>query len=1134
MRRRVHAALLAAAAALLLAPPAGAARYNDPPSYRGPSRAPATQPQQPPPAVALSETGVFPDVLVDEAGTAHIVWNEGRGDQDDAASYCRLKRGATECEARAELVWTKTYGAGDGPQFNIDNDGPRIVRIGSQLAVFSKRYPTVADKPDGASSSTVVVWTSNDGGTTWNSDPAIVGKRNLGAMTVFGPLDDPTVLNLAHDPFCSKGEAGMCLTAYKSGQYSAADGEIATGPNQSYSPTLALDGQNPVAGFAGLDGNLHLRRYRSGPVLEESSWSDPHVLRGEEPSLAGGPSGVHMLSRPGFGEAFQVRRVDTQADGGVAAAEPRTLSDGVGRFGRLAQDPAGRLNAVWSQDDGVQMSSAPTGGAFGAPFVLADGSDNGQMDLDATDDGGGFMLVNRTGGVNSPGRIAAVGFGPSSPTGRLGLGDLPGGSAAARTCQVVPFGRFEIESAAGCFLNGAGASRNVVVTKQEVNIQGLRIVPDPGTDLVIDPSALRLDTVGGNARVIASSGGLEVVLWHGPIHRDMSRAVPGSNLFEFPAGEFKANVLGFEVDANTLVKLDRDGVRIPLELELPAGFGGFSGKAELIVKQGRGLILDSLDVHAGPIPIGALVVESIDVSYRRAEDRWEGSGRLTIVGGGTLEASVVFTGGDLTSASFDYEPPQPFVIGPFVYLLSVGGGFETDPVSINARAAIGAGAAVAGEAPVKVNGRFAMTFPRGAPAHFRLDGDVSILFVQVADGFLDFYTNGYAKFGGHYGVDAGAIVFDARLDGSVDARSGQFHAGLNGKVEVCFPTCEGVGGDVVISNVGFAACADFGLFTAGLKFPWEDFNPAILVNPVAAAVAAAIHVRAPCSTSGYRPPAGGMRKAQNGGVGVSVPGGLPTATLLVEGEGGAPRVRVTGPGGETVGSGEPGSAGVVAEPRGVNAAYAILRRPAAGVWTVTPLDGSPAIKRVLVSEGYRQASVSARLGGKGARRTVSYTTRNLTSGQSLRFAERGEFGTRFLTGSTTKSRGTVRFTPADARGRKRTVFALLESEGIVVDEVKVGSFTAPPESRPAAPSRVRAKRKNTTVSVTWRPGRGAKQQIVRVRGKNTNIARLVSAKTRKLTLAAVRRDERVSVEVQGVSSRGIQGKATRLRLRALR
>src|SRR5688572_1419160 len=77
-------------------------QYNDPPNYQGPRRVPATRPAAEPPngpTVTLSGLGRYPDLLVDEAGTAHIAWTENRGDdQADVARYCRLKRGATACD----------------------------------------------------------------------------------------------------------------------------------------------------------------------------------------------------------------------------------------------------------------------------------------------------------------------------------------------------------------------------------------------------------------------------------------------------------------------------------------------------------------------------------------------------------------------------------------------------------------------------------------------------------------------------------------------------------------------------------------------------------------------------------------------------------------------------------------------------------------------------------------------------------------------------------------------------------------------------------------------------------------------------------------------------------------------------
>ena len=1107
--------------------------YRDPPKYKGPKKAPQTLPPPLPPAVVLSETGTFPDVLVDEAGTAHIVWNENRGDLDDATTYCRLKRGDTECQTRAELLWTKSYGSGDGPQYNTDNDGPRIVRVGDQLVAFSKRYPTIGEKPDGASSSTVVAWTSNDGGTTWTKDPAIVGRNNLGEMVVLGPGDNPTIVNLGQDPFCkAQGPSNMCVDAYRSGQYSTESGDLATGANQAYSPTLALDGNNPVAAFADLESRIHLRRWNgSGSVADPARWSAPQTVTGDEPSLAGGPSGVHMLSRPAFGAAFEVRSIQTQGDGTVTGGAPRTLPLGKGQFGRLAQDPSGRLIAAWQAREGtagVNLSTSGAGGGFAAPQTLIDGEMNGQIELDATDDGGGFAVLNHTGSVNSPGQLAAIGFGRTASTERLGLGDLPGGSAAGRTCQEVPFGKFEIESTAGCFLNGTGSNKNVVVTSSEVNLQGLRIVPDAGTKLVIDPKALRIDTIGGDAQVILSNGVTEIVLWHGQVHRDLSKAVPGSNLFEFPAGEFQAEVLGFDIGADIPIKLEQGGVRIPVDLELPKAFGGFTGHAELIAKPGQGLILDSLDIHIGPVPLGVLVINSIDLSYSGAEDTWTGSGSVTVPAGGTLDATVVFRMGDFESASIAFTPASPIPIGPFVYLLRIGGEFGVDPLHIAASARFGAGAAVNGIAPVVVDGKFEMTFPSNGPAHFKLGGSVSVFIFEVGNGFLEFYTDGYAAFGGRVDLDLGPLHVGANMDGFVDGTTGSYGASLAGKVELCvkfgpFKPCAGAGADVAVSNVGFAACAGFdppdpfGPVSAGIRFPWRDFRPDMLFNPISAAVALVSHIRIPCNTDGYRtPPPRSLRKAQSGGFTVDVAGGLPTQTILVEGEGGPPRVAVTGPGGAAFNSDTPSPAGFVTSVDEVNASYVVLDKPAAGAWTITPLDGSPAIKQVMQSDGYKPASVSASLGGRGASRTISYSVKNLGHDQTVRFVEKGGFGTRVI-GTATKSKGTLRFKPADARGAKRTVLALIEQNGMQTDETTVGKFTAPSPPRPGAPGRLKAKRKGTSVTVTWSVPRGAKRQVVRLRGKHTNLARFVSSKTKSLTFTAVRRDEKVTIEVRGLS-----------------
>ena len=167
------------AAVLCSAAPANAQRHPTyrSPAFKGKAVAPKVTPAPPPEPVTLAEDGLHPDALVDEAGTAHIVWATGRGDEADAAVYCRLKRGATACDTSQVLLPEKTYGQFDSPAYDIDNGGPEILRVGEQLVVLSYRYPTGFDRPDGAGSGGVIQWTSDDGGNTWTG--GVLAARSM-------------------------------------------------------------------------------------------------------------------------------------------------------------------------------------------------------------------------------------------------------------------------------------------------------------------------------------------------------------------------------------------------------------------------------------------------------------------------------------------------------------------------------------------------------------------------------------------------------------------------------------------------------------------------------------------------------------------------------------------------------------------------------------------------------------------------------------------------------------------------------------------------------------------------------------------------------------------------------------------
>ncbi len=338
----------AAAIALVLvsAVAADAAVYRDPPSYEGRNRPPKTKPAPLPDPVSLAAEGLGPRVVVDDAGTAHIVWAEGGPDDGlaDRLIYCRLKRGARACDVR------HTLRAGPESSFNTDYSGPRIVRVGNQLVAFSLRYPIVVDKPDGGSSSTVWAWTSNDGGTTW-SDPAVVGKYALGDMVVIGPSNSPTILNFNFDPFC-----GLCLEAYQSGQYSGTAVDLGTRSNDAYYAQMELQNGLPVVSWVNLDGTTHVRSWTGqGSVLDEATWTAPASLpNSDETDLSGGPSGLSVITAPRDTGRFSVRTI---GDGRLRVAGTDHAGPGLGfdlrdaRAGRRRSPAGGVVRAQRVRED---------------------------------------------------------------------------------------------------------------------------------------------------------------------------------------------------------------------------------------------------------------------------------------------------------------------------------------------------------------------------------------------------------------------------------------------------------------------------------------------------------------------------------------------------------------------------------------------------------------------------------------------------------------------------------------------------------------------------------------------------------------------------------------------------------------
>ncbi|MSZ76926.1 MAG: hypothetical protein F2667_07440, partial [Actinobacteria bacterium] len=927
-----------------VAEPDDLALYRDPVSYRGRTKAPAVR------ALVgrttdLSPTGENPDVYVDEAGTSHIVWNEPRGDQPDETIYCRLPRGASACSTTATLRFDKTYGAGDDPSFNTDYDGPKIVRIGDALLALSYRFPTIARGPDGRDGSVSVGWASYDGGTTWDA-PVILGRRPLGELAVAGPSDDPVVVNVGTAPYCFDDErpGQMCVSAIRSGLFDGSSGSLSPRAGVDYSGTVVADGTSAVAAMtdAGINSasqsSIWLRRWSGvDPVSDPDNWDLSAPFPGDAPDLASGPRGVYLLANEwtssGVPGDLQVRSVTHRGAGMAPELGPATRVAGdFANDGQVFEDPAGGLHIAYIESGAVHLRTTmpedvPSPAAALLPAVTLStrvGLSN-SIALGATADGGGVMAHSDDDGVE------VVGFGSTAPTGVPGLADLPGGGNLS--CTTIGFGSFEVRALQGCFFRGTGANKRLVVTRGAISLNGLEIVPDAGSQLVLDPDLLRLDTIG-TARVLARNDSAEIELFHGRIQRDLAGLRPGDRIFEFPRESFQAEVLGFPVASGLPVELTAGGdargsrragggIRIPFDVGLPAEFGGFTGAGVLRLEDGRGLVLDSLRIHVGPVGFGVLTFEAT-VDWV-AGGTWTGDGTLQLPAG-KIAAHVAFIEGDFDNASISYDPNPPVPIGQFVYLTQVRGGFKVRPeTTFSAGVKIGAGLPVQGVQPVTADGEAMMIFPRSGPASFQLHGSVELLGIGLAQSTFRFDTDGYASYDGSTTLDLGAVSGSASFSGFIDATQGLFGAQLTAGGQACgsfsdangqpeaTQRCSKGGLQAAVSNVGFAACAGLetpvGPATIGIEQKWEDLEPLVLASPPLLTFALISAVAFPCDTGEFIiPPPRRLqghgrvaRAIAAGGTAYDLPAGLPTATVRLDGVGpGGAEVSVTAPDGTEV------------------------------------------------------------------------------------------------------------------------------------------------------------------------------------------------------------------------------------------
>jgi hypothetical protein len=329
-------------------------------------------------------------VIEDAAGNAYVAWTSESGGIE-VPKFCKIPPGGA-CSPISLSI--------PGASSSLDSAAAAIPVFGpgNTVCVVGPRYVR----------NDVIFWTSTDGGASFDG-----GTQREEYSNKTDPTDallrDGSFLIGAYNP--GLGFSTAEIAGVGSGELDFAN----PGSGGVASSSMALAGSNPVIAYWNLSDPYSLFFYRykgSGSLTTEANWEGPvFVANGYEPSLAGGPAGLFMVSQDYSGglypNAVNLRRFE-----GTSFGAPKTLAvDATTNLftgGAIAQSPSGnRLAVAWpgkrAGDDAYVMrlfTSTDGGASFTESHIAHIGNAyalGSNADL-ATNDGGSGWLVFRDGG----------------------------------------------------------------------------------------------------------------------------------------------------------------------------------------------------------------------------------------------------------------------------------------------------------------------------------------------------------------------------------------------------------------------------------------------------------------------------------------------------------------------------------------------------------------------------------------------------------------------------------------------------------------------------------------------------------------------------------------------------------------
>jgi hypothetical protein len=669
------------------------------------------------------------------------------------------------------------------------------------------------------------------------------------------------------------------------------------------------------------------------------------------------------------------------------------------------------------------------------------------------------------------------------------------------------------------------AKQPTYISYKPIQLDGITITPTGATPVVVYPDESRVFS----PLAAASLGPFPIHA--GPLDLDLTGfsipfffppgfALTGP-LFQFDARKGLPAIGGFPLDAGGDVGFAiENGVReavIGVHVKLPPAFDVFGGgeqpsaEAGATVTNDRPFKLETITLNIPHASIGGLGFENISFNYNANgdggachKDYWKATADFVLgesVDGqpaGILAAppppenGIAFCGTSFQSAGVhlhfalpDLPPPEIF---PSVELTDIGAFLQLNPTVLKGHFAISSAELFA----IEGDGLLAFASPAQpfsltkatagpglqeiAPRTFTSTAvavggafsfETPFGFIHVFNVSAMYQYPDYVAIGASANIFAGIFHLIGHISGDLNVRQRAFQLTVAG--EACISgfklSSACLGGTAILGSRGVAACIHIFGLERGVGIH-SDGSPEFWIFKG-------------CKLSRFWVAVNGRASAHEAAAGelkFRVAPGETEKDLELAGIGGAPAFEIHGPGGAsfTLSGEEFSEQGHFAGVRSAtyDKTYFGVKNGPPGVYTITPLPGSPALSTLSETRPGYDSDFTAKVTGAGNRRTLRYDARKRGGGQQVSFFEKGEGVWRRLT-SSTGGRASLRFTPAAGSRGTRTIVSVATVDGVPLPEQTLAHFRFAGTQRTGRPRSVTVKRSGKTLHVRWAPVPGA-------------------------------------------------------------